>query len=502
MPIYPTLSSYNAIGKRGLRRKDGYEKVSGTGIYTRDVYLPGMLYAKMCLSPYAHARIKSLDTKAVEAYPGVRSVFRYDDRWFTDVKWENWALWTLGHQTVQLLAQEANWAGEPSGFAVCADTPRICDEALKLAKIEWEALPFELDPEKAVAPNAVILQPHVNPKTNVRHSGSRLFEGYQVHGDVEKGFAESDRIVEFRWSEDETTVAGVEALSSVAVFRGEHLEIWAHNQIPMRTQTMLARYFGNHLRVHVHSPYHGAQFGFENWIIYYAWFPILACIFAQRTKKPVKLIYDESYFHAGGYEHGVHNIKVGFKKDGTIMAVEDSSVRASAEVHVKLWKGTSIPNLFGTTEIPYINRPAAICYRHGMRSCGLWNNVFFRVAAETGLDPHVVAMKNDGCRGRPISWVDENVKKPKGFPMVNSLDAVFKAGKEAFGWDEKYHAPGARVLPNGKLHGASMVHRSQPVLPGISDGNKYPASDSSGEDPGPACRRRLEPREHHLPGGR
>jgi CO/xanthine dehydrogenase Mo-binding subunit len=93
-----------------------------------------------------------------------------------------------------------------------------------------------------------------------------------------------------------------------------------------------------------------------------------------------------------------------------------------------------------------------------MRSCGLWNNVFFRVAAETGLDPHVVAMKNDGCRGHGIAWVDENVKRPKGFPMVNSLEAVFKAGKEAFGWDEKYHAPGARVLPNGKLHGVAMAH--------------------------------------------
>jgi CO/xanthine dehydrogenase Mo-binding subunit len=108
MSIYTTLSSYNAIGKRGLRRRDGYEKASGTGLYTRDIYLPGMLYAKMYLSPYPHARIKSLDTRAVEAYPGVRSVFRYDDTWFKDVKWENWVLWTLSHQTQQLLAQEAN----------------------------------------------------------------------------------------------------------------------------------------------------------------------------------------------------------------------------------------------------------------------------------------------------------------------------------------------------------------------------------------------------------
>jgi CO/xanthine dehydrogenase Mo-binding subunit len=469
MPTNPNPNSYNAIGKRGLRRKDGYEKVSGTGTYTRDIYLPGMLYAKMYLSPYAHAKIKSLDTKAVEAYPGVRSVFRYDDHWFKDVNWKNRTFWMWGGQTEQLLAREANWAGEPTGFAVCADTEQICDQALKLAKIEWDILPFEIDPERAASPKATILQPDVDSSSNVRYSGSQLLDGLEAHGDVEKGFAESDKIVEFRWSEEETTPAAVEALSCAAVFRGEYLEVWVHNQIPLRTQASLAEFFGNHLHIHVHSPYQGAQFGFENWLAYYSWFPIMACIFAKRTKKPVKHIYDESYFHAGGYEHGIHNIKVGFKNDGTIMAVEDRSVRAQAEMNSKLWKGTSIPNLKGTTQIPYINRPAVVCYRHGMRGCGLWNNVFFRVAAETGLDPHVVAIKNDGCHGHPISWLDENIKKPKGFPMVNSLDAVFKAGKELFGWDEKYHAPGARLLPDGKLHGVSMVHS----IAWTSDSNLY-----------------------------
>ena len=111
MPVYTTSSSFDAIGKRGLRRKDGYEKAGGTGLYTRDVYLPGMLYAKMYLSPYPHARIKNLDTRAVEACPGVKAVFRYDDPWFTDVKWENFDLWIFNHQIEQLLAREANWAG-------------------------------------------------------------------------------------------------------------------------------------------------------------------------------------------------------------------------------------------------------------------------------------------------------------------------------------------------------------------------------------------------------
>ena len=107
-PFYDTTSNFVAIGARGLRRKDGYEKASGTGIYTRDVYLPGMLYSKFMLSPYAHAKIKSVDTSEVEKYPGVRAVFRYDDPWFTE---KNWAIrnprWTWGGQREQLLVGRA-----------------------------------------------------------------------------------------------------------------------------------------------------------------------------------------------------------------------------------------------------------------------------------------------------------------------------------------------------------------------------------------------------------
>jgi CO/xanthine dehydrogenase Mo-binding subunit len=461
-PFYATTSNFVAIGKRGLRRKDGYEKASGTGIYTRDVYLPGMLYAKFMLSPYAHAKITSLDTKAVEAYPGVRSVFRYDDPWF---KANNWtprnASWTWGGQREQLLSEsgEVNWMGEPCCLAVCADTEQICDEALKLAKVVWQELPFEVEPVKACDPNATILQPEVDPKTNVRYNGSTFSDGLETQGDVEKGFAASDKVVEFSWSEQETTTAATEALSAVSVWRGEFLEMWVHNQTPMRTITTIRNYFGgNHLKINLHCPYHGAQFGGENWLNYFKWFPIISAIFAQRTKKAVKHIYDESYFRWGGYEHGTHNIKVGFNKDGTINAIQDKSFRADAEINAKLWKGTRIPNTLGVTQIPYINRPAVVCYRHGMRSCGLWNMIFFRVAAETGLDPHVVATKNDGAHGHDPAWVNENVKKKMGFTLDDPLAKVFAAGKEAFGWDAKYHAPGARTLANGKLHGVSMVH--------------------------------------------
>ncbi len=58
--------TYNHIGKRGIPRVDGYAKASGKAVYTRDVQIPGMLYAKVMRSPYAHARIIKMDTGRAE----------------------------------------------------------------------------------------------------------------------------------------------------------------------------------------------------------------------------------------------------------------------------------------------------------------------------------------------------------------------------------------------------------------------------------------------------
>lgn len=67
----PTIA-FNEIGKRGIRCLDGYEKASGKAAYTKDIQLPGMLYARVFMSPHARARIKRMDTSKAETLPGVR----------------------------------------------------------------------------------------------------------------------------------------------------------------------------------------------------------------------------------------------------------------------------------------------------------------------------------------------------------------------------------------------------------------------------------------------
>jgi hypothetical protein len=91
----------------------------------------------------------------------------------------------------------------------------------------------------------------------------------------------------------------------------------------------LARYFGSYVKLHVHCMYQGAQFGMANWLNFYKIFPIVSVVLAKKTRKPVQLLYDDSYWQHRGYEQGVYYMKVGFNDDGTIIACQNDSIPQS-----------------------------------------------------------------------------------------------------------------------------------------------------------------------------
>ncbi|MGA2109495.1 MAG: xanthine dehydrogenase family protein, partial [Syntrophorhabdales bacterium] len=185
------LERYNNIGKRGIRRLDGFEKASGRAIYTMDMQLPGMVYGRFFTSPYPHAEIKRLETGRAESLPGVRCVLRYDDP-------ELPALADLGGHppsAVPVLPKVAHFEGEEVGAFVVADTEDIAEEALRLIEVEWDVRPFLLHTEEALKPGAPLSDPEEYPDSNHYNEG---FMDVTQRGDIAKGFAEADVVVEFR----------------------------------------------------------------------------------------------------------------------------------------------------------------------------------------------------------------------------------------------------------------------------------------------------------------
>ncbi len=119
------------IGKRGLRPKEALDKVTGKAVYTSDVYLPGMLYAKVYRSPYAHARIISMDSSKAEALPGVQAVIRYDD---PDIDLHDYFPREIGWYWWRdtILPDTADFFGVRVGAIVVADSEETATRPLNL----------------------------------------------------------------------------------------------------------------------------------------------------------------------------------------------------------------------------------------------------------------------------------------------------------------------------------------------------------------------------------
>jgi CO/xanthine dehydrogenase Mo-binding subunit len=460
--------SDESIKRNMIPRQDAYERVSGKAVFTRDVCLPGMLYAKILTSPHAHAKIISMDTSQAEALIGVRDILRYDD---PDIRDEND---TTFHYYILTLPGISDFYNHPMGVVVVADSEEICDRALRLIKIEWEERPFILDMEESLKPDAPKIWTEVMRYQPTSQEPNRYVYREGERGDIQKGFAEADKVLEYSIKRAPTTTAGVEALGCVAQWRGEFLDVWVHHQInphsklssPGRGRGGPARRKENPPLTHwskttVIFPYQGASFGGLCNLPYSMSFVRLAAILSRRADgKPVKLLYDESHFYLCGEETGSYICKVGAKKDGTITAYHWHMIGGRNPGALKTPECTGIPNYRGTGESAFTNKGHLTPFREGAAACIGHQVMFSRVAAEFGLDPTDVALKNDGCDGHYWDWVTR-YQKDNGFPQRWSLKEVIDKGKAAMDWDRKWHAPGAKRLANGRMHGLGFMSINQ-----------------------------------------
>jgi len=459
---------YRQIGKRGVRRIDGFAKASGKAVYTRDVQIPGMLYAKVMRSPYAHARIRSMDTTKAEKLSGVRAVMRYDD---PEIKGRTlngsvggpdrlageFSGFALKPESV-ILAEEAWFEGQAVGAVVAAETEEIAKEAIRLIRVDWEQLPFVLDQEEALKPDAPVLLP--GSESNKLEDFRELFE----HGDVEKGFKEADKVIEFTARRNAHLWAGAEMPSVLARWTEQRLELWVHVQQPYAVKLLLSEQLDIPMnQITMYSPYQGCSFGER---CNPADFSIngmntLAVLMAKKAERPVKLLFDRSEkFYGESGDMMVGYFKVGAMKDGTITAVDMKNIFAVFQCTPgaeHLLENTRIPNLkCQAISVDVSKAPAWWDRCEQLPNAFCLTMIFDHVAAALGLDPTLVALKNDGCEGHDMEWLLK-YKREHGFPERDSLLECIEAGKKAIDWDKKWHQPGKKKLPNGRLHGMAFT---------------------------------------------
>lgn len=303
------MSNYSVVSQR-LPRVDSVAKATGQASFTGDMVLPGMLYGKILRSPYPHARILHVDTSRAQRLPGVRGVVSGKD--------------TLGRKycivsipefcdEMALPVDTVRFMGEPVAAVAASDEDKA-EEALDLIRVEYEPLPAVFDPMEAMKEGSPqIHSVDRNIAFTVRHSV----------GDVEEGFRQSDYVREDTFSIQCVTHCALETHSCLARYETSgKLTVWAPSQSIFSLRDDLALTLGLRLGdIRVIRPYVGGGFGGK---VQMTGVEFCAALLSMKTGRPVSVVNSrEEEFIATRPRHPMTlTMKLGIKKDGTLMARE------------------------------------------------------------------------------------------------------------------------------------------------------------------------------------
>lgn len=435
---------FKIVGKV-TRRKDGVARVTGQEIYSTDVILPRMLYARTVNSPYAHAIVKSIDTSEAEAMGAVVVTFddipkvRYNERVIT----VPWAL----HKDRYVLENRARRMGEAVA-AVAAETEELAEKAARAVKVEYEPLPVVLDPFEAMKPGAPQLYETVMyGDKEIPVQNNIACQRELEEGDVDKAFAEADIIVEGTFDTGKIYHAQMEPKTAVVQPEPNGgLSVWATAQSIHNTRIVLGQIFGIPLsKINVHRMTVGGSFGSSiqmNTVI-----PICAAL-ALKARRPVKLMSTREEDMNDHTRYPMHmHLQFAAKKDGTIIgAKEEVVVDIGAHIlQAYSYLGVMVGWLVSLYRIPNIRYRGVAVYTNKPPSCAMqgYGNPQVTFAAESlmeelaeklGMDPLELKLKNYVGLGDTF-WGQG--------PMVRSVvrsDGVpelLRRGADLIGWHRR-----------------------------------------------------------------
>ena len=409
-------------------RIDAYERVSGTAVYPSDVVLPDMLYGAILRCPHPHARVKKVDLAAARSVPGVRAVLAGDSP-EADLRW-----YYTRQVFTRLFDPTCRFEGEAVA-AVAAETPQQAQDALRAIRVEYEVLPFLAEASQALAPDA----------PPIAEGGNRVGEPeVYSRGDMAKGFAEADTVVERTYRTATEIHAPMELYGCVARWDGPRLTIWETTQGVFAVQQRVASLLDIPLsRVRVIGHYMGGGFGSKLSADKYH---LVAAVLARLTARPVKLFLtrEESFLCVGNRPPATMRVKAGVKKDGTLTALEMEVLGASGGypaggASLVDWVVRDLylcPNVRCTSTDVLTTTGPARAFRAPGHPQGAWalEQLMDELATTIGMDPVALRVANvptfsQGRDNLPYS--------------TTGLKQCLEEGARAFGWEEaRRRAPG------------------------------------------------------------
>jgi 4-hydroxybenzoyl-CoA reductase subunit alpha len=393
------MSSEFAVIGKPTAMVDAAEKTTGSGKYTDDLSVPGMLVGKILHSPYPHARIKAIDTSKAQKLDGVVAVAVGKDAPKT------YGILPVGHDEYPLALDKVRYVGD-NVACVVATSEAIAERALELIDVDYEVLPGYFDPEESMKAESDLIHDH--KPNNIEK------DYHHVFGDPEKGFAEADEIAEARFISNEVTHAAMEPHSTLASFEIDphtgkpgRLTVWSSTQVPYYLQHKLSLVLEMPMaQIRVIKPLVGGGFGGKSEVIP---LEIIAAIAARKAQAPVKITYtrEEVFWAHRGRPRTIIDLKTGVKKDGRITAVkarvvQDGGAYCSYGVVTILYSGALLGALYDIPNIQFdgyrvlTNKPACGAMRgHGTVNVRFaFESQLDELASAIGMDPAEIRRRN------------------------------------------------------------------------------------------------------------
>jgi len=446
-------------------RIDGWEKASGRALYADDVTgrvrFPDLLHARVLRSPHPHARIRGLDVSAAAALPGVVDILTFSDPEVARLKPTS-AGWTDGVDTVsydrmmwrnfrdrRVLDDHVCWVGDEAGVVVAAESESIAEEALRLIRVDWEVLPFVLDPAEAVQPGAPVVHPEIAPGNVLPPDPVGGGDVFVEKGDALGALAAAEVVVEGTSVYHNANQGTLENWCCLARWEGEVLTIWSNSYEADQTRMHISQMLEMPLsRVRVISHYVGGQFG-RNDTGDQPFF-LFTALLARRTGRPVKFRHSRREAFHDSRQPITYQGRAGARLDGTITALSLKAVGnvgayADHSVFALKYAPAEVAGVC-FAHIPNLRMEAYGVYTNVLPGCmmrGVGNSQLNLILGQLvdllgerlGMDPLELAVKNFGHQWETLP--------------DRSLAVVLAEGAKRIGWHEKRHAPGAGETGEG-----------------------------------------------------
>ena len=447
---------YRVIGARPLRPED-MDKVTGRTQFAGDYNLPGMLYGAVLRSPHAHARIRSIDTRAAENMPGVTAVVTAADLPAAAYQLDEEDPGSY-FQTCNALAKDKTLYYGHALAGVAATSMDLAARALALIEVDYEVLPPILDVERAMQPDAPIL--HAFLRTDELGVRSEQPTNVAVHaqfqrGDLEKGFAAAEVIVERQFNTATVHQGYIEPQSTVVLWGEDgRLTVWSGTQGTFSVRGQMADILPlDASQIRVISMEVGGGFGGKH-VAYLE--PVAALLSKKSGNRPVKMVMTRAEVLAatGPTAASSITVKMGADREGRICAASarlvyaagafpGAPVDAAMQVILGIYR---IDNLLIDAYDVVVNRPKTEAYR----APGSANAVF---TAEVVVDEICEKLGMDRLEFRRLNGVQKGDRRADGMlhPRIGFLETVQAAQQHPH-----YLAPLPPARP-GMLYGRGVA---------------------------------------------